>query len=158
MSQSTRRSRPAVLATRGVVGVPWWVASATALETIDYVDCFQIATRRERTAEEWARALLGDRAGALQRFLWAGLLGLEIDRGASAQLVAGWRLTQWSLTQVRLTTSSPGLHVDLIVRCGDGPVSLATALHYRHRLSGLRWRILSALHRRLVPRLLRRAG
>lgn len=154
MNERMGRNRPTVLATRGIAVVPAWIPAVTELERIDYVDCFQMATGQERAAEEWARALLGDRADAAQRFLWVGLLGLNIDRGASADLVAGWRMVQWSLTQVRLVTSSRGLHVNLIVRCGDGSVSLATALHYRRRIPGLKWQILSALHRRLAPGLL----
>ena len=137
MNETRRRMRPAVHATFGVARVPSWIASAVVLDRTDYVDCFEMATRRERTAEEWARALLGDRANAVQRFLWAGLLGLNIDHGASARLIAGWRVTQRSPTQILLATSLPGLHVNLLVRCGDGSVSLATALHHRRRLPGV---------------------
>ncbi len=155
---TTRRASTPVTATQGTVNVPEWVAPAMDLPRLDYVDCFQMAAQIDRTAEQWARALFGDEADAVQRFLWVGLLGLKVQRGASARLVAGWPIDTASREEIRLVTGSPGLDVNLVVRCCDGTVALATALVYRQRLPGLRWTLLSAVHRMLAPRLLRDAA
>lgn len=147
-----------VTATRGTAEVPAWVAPSTDLARIDYVDCFEIPTEVDFGAEEWARALFGDRADATKRFLWTGLLGLKIQRRASRDLVSGWRIDAVSHDEIRLVAESTGMFVNLVVRCRDGSVGLATALRYRRRLGAITWRALSAVHRRLAPGLLREAA
>lgn len=153
-----KHEKAPVVASRGVEDAPGWVAPAVDLVTLDYVDCFQLATPTDRTAEQWARAIFGNRADAVQRFLWVGLLGLEVSRRASTRLVAGWPIDTATRDEIRLVTGSRGLVVNLIVRTDGSTVALATALHFRRRADGLRWILLSPLHRMLVPDLLRNAA
>ena len=59
---------------------------------------------------------------------------------------------------IRLEAASGTLSCNLVVLTGDGRVSLATFLHYDRRRGRALWPPLSAVHRRLVPGVLRNAA
>ncbi|MFE5333970.1 DUF2867 domain-containing protein [Embleya sp. NPDC056575] len=126
----------------------------------DYVDVFTLATdaASDATPEQWARAMFGDVPNTGERLIWRGLLGLRLTRGRSPETVAGWRVAERGEDWIRLETASPHLTANLVVRTSEGRISLGTFLRYDRTLGRLIWPPLSAVHRRLVPGLLRDAA
>jgi hypothetical protein len=129
----------------------------TELSTVDYTDRFSIRTDAPGTAEQWARAMFGNVPGPGELFLWGVVLGLRLTRGRSPDTVAGWRIGGRGDDWIRLETASPAMTANLVVRASDGEVSLTTRLRYDRAPARLIWPPLSAVHRLLVPRVLRDA-
>jgi hypothetical protein len=144
--------------TVGPQNIPAGVRALGSLPTIDYADLFTLRTLAEATPERWARAMFGNVPSPAERLIWRGLLGLRLARGRSPDTVGGWRIGGRGADWIRLETASAALSCNLVVQTGDGRVSLATFLHYDRRLGRALWRALSAIHRRLVPGVLRDAA
>ncbi len=149
----------------GAVGTDNVPESARALSSVadaDYVDHFSLVTDAETdtdaTPEQWARAMFGDVPGIGQQLIWRGLLQLRLSRGRSPATVAGWRIGGRGPDWLRLEAASWFLTANLIVRTADGRVSLTTVLRYERRMGRLVWPRLSAVHRRLIPGVLRGAA
>ncbi|NUU25505.1 MAG: DUF2867 domain-containing protein [Streptomycetaceae bacterium] len=150
---------------RGAVGrrhVPEALHALASMPDFDYVDAFSLATSvfggSAATPERWARAMFGDVPGAAERLIWRGLLGLRLSRGRSPDTVAGWRVTERGDDWIRLEAASWFLTGNLIVRTTDDEVTLVTYLRYERTVGRLLWPPLAAVHRRLVPRVLRNAA
>ncbi|MGK5558377.1 DUF2867 domain-containing protein [Actinomadura kijaniata] len=141
----------------GTRDVPGAVRALGALPRIDYVDHFTLATDVDATPERWARAMFGDVPTPAERFIWRGLLGMRLLPGPSPDTVAGWRIAERGEGWIRLETASRFLTGRLLVQAAGGRVSLGTFLRYDRRLGHGVWPPLSAVHRRLVPGLLREA-
>jgi hypothetical protein len=145
----------------GVVGtrnVPESVRACSSLPDIDYVDHFTLATTADATPEQWARAMFGNVPSLAERLIWRGLLQLRLSRGRSADTVGGWRIGGRGEDWIRLEAASWLLTGNLVVRATDGRVSLSTFLRYDRPLGHGVWPPLSAVHRRLVPGVLRGAA
>jgi len=134
------------------------VRALGSLPAIDYADLFTLRTDAEATPERWARAMFGNVPSPAERLIWRGVLGLRLDRRRSPATVGGWRIGGGGPDWIRLETASATLSCNLVVLAGDGRVSLATFLHYDRRLGRAVWPPLSAIHRRLVPGVLRGAS
>ncbi|WP_211233327.1 hypothetical protein [Brevibacterium album] len=132
---------------------PEWVRAAAPQIEPDYVDLFTMTTPLEETAEGWARAFFGDVPSPSEWLIWRAVLGLGLASGPSPETIAGWRVGAREPAWIRLDTGSRALTCHLIVRVDDGSVMLATLLRYDRPLRGLQWRILSTVHRALVPRI-----
>ncbi|WP_245239365.1 hypothetical protein [Streptomyces sp. MZ04] len=144
----------------GAVGVrrlPEPFCALSSLPVIDYVDRFAIATDAVASPERWARAMFGDVPSPAERFIWRGLLGIRLSRGRSPQTVAGWRIAERGEDWIRLEAASWFLTGNLLVQAADGRVALGTFLRYDRWLGRWLWPPLSAVHRRLVPGVLRDA-
>jgi hypothetical protein len=128
-----------------------------SLSRVDYVDHFTLApvSGREATPEQWARGMFGDVPVLAERFLWHGILRLRLSEGRSPSTVAGWQIAEHGPDWIRLETASRWATANLVVRATTTEISLTTFMGYDRPLAGLLWRPLSALHRRLVPGLLR---
>jgi hypothetical protein len=90
-------------------------------------------------------------------FIRRGVLGLRLSRQPSPATVAGWRIGGHGEDWIRLGAASWFLAANLLVQAAAGQVSLVTFVHYRRRPAGAVWPPCSAVHRRLVPRVLRDA-
>ena len=148
------------MSVHGVVGVheiPRSARTLSSLPRIDYADRFALATDVDATPEQWARAMFGDAPGVAEWSIWRGVLGLRLRRGRSPATVAGWRIGGRGEDWIRLETASGSLGANLIVQTAEGRVSLTTCLDQGRRRDELVWHRLSAVHRRLVPRVLRDA-
>ncbi len=150
-----RERENTVLGTRNV---PESVRSLGSLPAIDYADLFTLHTNAEVAPERWARAMFGNVPSPVERLIWRWLLGLGLARGRSPATVGGWRIGGRGTDWIRLEAASATLRCNLVVLTGDGRVSLATFLHYDRRLGHAIWPPLSAIHRRLVPGVLRGAA
>jgi hypothetical protein len=102
--------------------------------------------------------MLGDVPDLGERLIWRGLLGLRLSRGRSPATVAGWRIGGRGEDWIRLEAASWFLLGNLVVETTGTQVSLVTFLHYRRHLGRAVWPPLSAVHRGLVPGLLRAAA
>jgi hypothetical protein len=135
-------------------------ASARALvplPRIDYADRCTLVTDVVATPEQWARAMFGDVPSTAERFIWRGLLGFRLARGPSPDTVGGWRVGGRGGDWIRLETSSRSLRGAMLVQAVPGRVTWTTCLHHDRAWSRVAWPPLSAVHRRLVPRVLREA-
>ena len=130
----------------------------TELSTVDYTDHFSVRSDAPGTAEQWARAMFGNEPSLGEIFIWRVVLGLRLSRGRSPGTVAGWRIGDRADDWIRLETESPTMTANLVVRAGGGEVSLTTMLRYDRAPARLIWPPLSAVHRFLVPRVLRDAA
>ena len=147
-----------VESTRGTGNIPESVRALGSLPAIDYADLFTLSTPAEATPEGWARAMFGNVPSLGERLIWRGLLGLRLARGRSPATVGGWRIGGRGADWIRLEVASGFLTCNLLVQTADGRVSLATFLHYDRWLGRRLWPPLSAIHRRLVPGVLRGAA
>jgi hypothetical protein len=134
------------------------VRALSSLADVDYVDRFTLPTELEATPEQWARAMFGDVPNTGEVLIWRGLLGLRLDQGRSPTTVAGWRIGGRGDDWIRLDAASWFLGANLLVQTADGRVSLTTFLQYDGPVGHLVWPPLSAVHRRLVPGVLREAA
>jgi hypothetical protein len=130
-----------------------------SLIDLDYADQFTLTTRvastGTATSEQWARAMFGDTPGPVGTLIFRGLLQLRIASAPAPDTIGGWRIADRGPDWIRLEAESWALSSNLVVQVGEGRLSLATFQHYRRRAGALVWTALSAVHRRLVPGLLR---
>ena len=148
------------MSVRGVVGVrevAESVRTLVALPRVDYADRFVLATDVDATPEQWARAMFGDVPSVAEWWIWRGVLGLRLSRGRSPVTVGGWRVGARSEDWIRLEAASRSLRAEMLVQTAAGQVSWTTSLHHDRRVARVVWPPLSAVHRRLVPRVLRDA-
>jgi hypothetical protein len=142
----------------GTHNIPESVRALSSLSDIDYADQFTLSTDVVATPERWARAMFGDVPSVAELLIWRGLLGLRLSAGRSPATVAGWQIGDRGDDWIRLEASSWFLTGNLLVQTAGGRVSLGTFLHYDRRVGHGVWPPLSAVHRRLVPGLLRDAA
>ena len=144
----------------GTHNIPESVRALSSLPDIDYTDQFTLSTEADATPEQWARAMFGDVPSVAELLIWRCLLGFRLNRGRSPATVAGWQIGDRGDDWIRLEAASWFLtgNLLLLVQTADGRVSLGTFLHYDRRLGHGMWPPLSAIHRRLVPGLLRDAA
>jgi hypothetical protein len=142
----------------GTHHIPESVLGLSSLPAIDYADQFTLSTEADATPEQWARAMFGNVPSVAELLIWRVLLGFALIPGRSPTTVAGWWIGGRGDDWIRLDATSWFLTGNLLVRATDGHVSLATFLHYERRLAHGVWPPLSAIHRRLVPGLLRGAA
>lgn len=142
----------------GTHHVPASVRALCSLPTVDYADRFTLRTAATATPEQWARAMFGDVPSVAELLIWRGVLGLRLSRGRSPDTVAGWQIDGRGDDWIRLRAASWLLTANLLVQTADGRVSLGTFLRYERRLGHGVWLPSSAVHRRLVPGVLRAAA
>jgi hypothetical protein len=132
----------------------------SSLPEIDYVDLFTLELDSDPgvSPERWARAMFGHVPSVGERLIWRGLLGLRLSSRRSPDAVAGWRIGGRGVGWIRLETESWFLSCNLLVQATGEQVSLATFLRYDRPVGHLVWPPLSALHRGLVPGVLRGAA
>jgi hypothetical protein len=144
--------------TTGVLrGVTASARALTSLPDIGYADRCTLVTDVDATPEQWARAMFGDVPSAAERFIWRGLLGLRLAPVPSPDTVAGWRVGGRGGDWIRLEAASWSLRGNLVVQTAGRRVSLTTCLQYDRWWGRLVWPPLSAVHRHLVPTVLRDA-
>ncbi|MDQ2660508.1 MAG: DUF2867 domain-containing protein [Actinomycetota bacterium] len=155
--QQRQRTHGSVHGVVGLSAIPDPDRAASSLPDADYADAFTVPTDAVGSPEQWARAMFGDTPSPIQRFIWRGLLGLRLSRSRSPRTVAGWRIAERGDRVIRLETGSWFMSAELVVRTSDGRVSLATFVRYERRFGSVVWPPLSAVHRLLIPRVLRTA-
>jgi len=147
---------PTVLQQRNV---PEAIRSLTTMASHDYVDVFTVTTSaaEDWSPAQWARAGVDFAAGLAGQFVWRILLGLRLERRSSPDYVAGWKIVGRGDSVVVLEATSRFLTAQIVVRVGDGQVSVATFIRYDRLIAAFIWPPLSVGHRRAMPGLLRQA-
>lgn len=133
-------------------------SSARALSTlcpIDYEDAFlvDVGPVGERTAEEWARAILEGAPIAVRVALVSGwsALGLRLGWRRSDRFVLGWPVRRSDPDSVLLAASSPlGLAAELLLTRHDNRLLFATLVQKRQRVTRAVWTGVEPIHRPVV--------
>jgi hypothetical protein len=151
----TRTPTPLGRVTRDV---PEAVRALSSLTRIDYADRCTLGTAVVATPEQWARAMFGDTPSTAEQLIWRGVLGLRLSRGRSPATVGGWRIGGGGTDWTRLETASRSLTAEMLVQTGGGAVAWTTSLQFDRLPGRAVWAPASAVHRRLVPGVLRAAA
>ena len=147
---------------RSVVGreqVPEPIRALHGLDRVDYVDLFALDTTEatEWSAEQWARAVL-EQGRTVRRFAfipWRVLLGLRLGPSSVPGYVHGWSIAAANEDSIRLEATSWLMTCNAVAHVADGQVLVALFVRYDHSIAGLWWPVLSPVHRRAMPVILR---
>ena len=145
-----------------VVGLPNIPEAIRCLDTLaspDYVDLFTATASgaRDKSAEEWARAVLEDTpSGRSAPSLWR-FLGLRLGPTPSPDFVQGWKIAHRGEDWIRIEATSWFMTAHAVVQVDHGHVSLALFVRYDRLIAALIWPPVSVMHRRGVPVILRQA-
>ncbi len=143
-------------------------ADSRALSTlarVDYTDAFAadpgLGPARDRTPEQWARAMIEGAPASMRRQLrrsWQ-LLGLRLGPARSAQRVLGWEIRRSTPDFVLLGAGSRiGMPAELLFRRDRDGLLFATFVQQRNPLARLLWARVTPVHQRIVHSLLTRAA
>lgn len=152
-----RREASALTYAVGMTAISEDDRALSSLPDADYADTFSMPTRTDASPERWARAMFGDVPSPAQRFIWRHLLGLRLMSARSPHAVAGWRIAERDERWIRLETESRLISANLVVRTSERRVALTTFVRYDRGVGRIVWTVLSLVHRRLVPGVLRDA-
>ena len=145
------------------VAVPRDARELSTLDHVDYEDCFVFETNaaRDRTAEQWARAILEDAPAALRRTLRSGWLSLGLKLGSttpSDRRVLGWHVRRSSPDVAILGAPSRlGFDADLLVKRQDGSMLFSTFVQVDSPAAKALWAVLPAGHQAVVRQVLEQA-
>ena len=145
------------------ITVPADARALSTLPRVDYEDAFLVETAlaRERTGEQWARAMLEDAPARTRRALrWTWLaLGLRLGSTRDEQRVFGWELRRSSPDFALLAARSLiGLQAEVLLERGQDSVLCASFLRLGNPLARATWAGIAPGHRRAVPDLLTQAA
>lgn len=146
-----------------VIEAPERLRSASTLDDPSYTYACEIARDRadERSAEEWARAVIEDAPSALRWFIvagWIGGLWLRLAPRRAPDQILGWKIITNTPAVVASGVESYLLTARLVVEVGEASVTHATFVRFEHRLGRIAWAIAQPIHRRVIPYLLARGA
>lgn len=135
----------------------------TTLPHVDYTDAFLLDTDRvrDRTGEEWARALLEDAPAQTRTMLRRGWFALGVRLGSTEdeRLVLGWALRRCAPDHALLAARSLiGIEAEVLVKRENEGLLAATLIKFDNPVARLFWTGFSFQHRRVLRHLLRQAG
>lgn len=141
-----------------------WQDPALGGARFDYADCFEVraVAPEERTPEVLARAALEDMPVALRGLVLVAhrvILRFRLGPLSSAEHVLGWKIVASTPGHVVLEADGPLIRGVMVGRRTEpGVTVLTTFVFYRGRAAPVVWSVVSMLHRRVAPYLLRRAA
>ena len=158
-SGSIGREDDPVLTVVGLTNVTEAIRCLDTLASPDYVDLVTATTSQamDKSAEDWARALLEDTPGGRSAPVLWRLLGLRLGPTPSPDFVQGWNIADRGEDWIRIETASWFMTVHAVVEFDDGHVSLALFVRYDRPIAALIWPPVSVLHRRGMPVMLQQA-
>jgi hypothetical protein len=145
------------------VALPSAARALSSLGRVDYVDAFLVETGqdRDRTSEQWARAILQDAPVSTRNSLLRGwsALGLRLDSAQSDRTVLGWEVRQ-STPDVALLGASGrfGLSGELLFERHQRTLLFATFVQLQNPLARTVWARIAPRHRQVVQDLLEQAS
>jgi hypothetical protein len=142
--------------------LPVAARALSTLARIDYQDAFFVDTGpgRDRTGEQWARAVLEDAPPIVRSRLLRGWrrLGLKLGSPRSARRVLGWEIRRSSPDFVLLGAGSRvGLPGELLFKREPGGLLFATFVQQQNVVVRAVWARIAPGHRRVVRSLLAQA-
>jgi hypothetical protein len=144
-----------------LIDVPLPARSSQQLAQHDYEDAYEIAAPAAEavSAEQWARSVF-EGAVALAPLLhlgWSLYCRLDLAARGSRGAVLGWRIVDRTPEVVVLDADGSSVHAQLVIWTTSSTLNFSTFVHYKNRGGRLLFTSIKALHRRLVPYLLKRA-
>jgi hypothetical protein len=143
------------------VAVPPAARALSTLSHIDYEDAFLVDRAQNRTAEQWARAILEDAPIAMRSALWWGwsALGLKLGSPWSDRSVLGWELRKSTPEHVLLGARSRlGMPAELLVKRGRHKFLFATFVQKETQIARAVWAGIDPVHRPILRYALEQAG
>lgn len=131
------------------------------LDHTDYEDCFLVSIETDRTAEEWARAMIEGAPQALRDRLRRGwmMLGLRHGPAAAPDRVLGWEIRRNVPDVLMLGADSwIGMPGELLFKREPDGLLFATFIQQSNPLAKLVWGRIASEHRRIVSEMLERAA
>ena len=145
----------------GLHSIPPAIRSLDTLPRPDYADMFTLtaAGATDKSAEEWARALLEETPFARRYafFPWRILLHLRLGPRSSPQHVYGWRIADRGDHWIRIEAASWFMTAHGVIHVQEGRLSVAWFGRYDRPVAALVWPPLSPFHRRANRLILRQA-
>jgi hypothetical protein len=145
------------------VAVPATARELCTLSHIDYEDAFLVENRAapERTAEQWARAILEDAPVAVKAKLLLGwsAIGLKPAMRASRRPVLGWEIRSSTPDFVLLGRASLiGMPAELLFKRGRHALLFATLVQHENLIARAVWAATEPGHVPIVRDLLDQAS
>jgi hypothetical protein len=146
---------------QGAIGadkIPQHIRQIGSVSKLDYADIFNTPipqVLQDASAEEWARAMLGDVYNFEEYLAWHVLLRLPLKKEASSELIAGCRVGARGEEWIRIDNECWLMAVNIIVIKEEGRIYFATLFEYRSWVARPWWWLLSHVHRDGVPKLLK---
>lgn len=145
------------------VAVPPAARALSTLARIDYADAFLVDTGpvRDRTAEEWARAILEDAPITVRSRLVSGssTIGLKVATGRSGRSVLGWEVRAGADEFVLLGAGSRiGMPGELLFKREDHGLLFATFVQHDNLIARAVWAAVEPAHVRIVRDILKHAS
>ena len=153
----------AALGTVRQVTLPPAARALSTLPRVDYEDAFLVETgpAQDRTAEQWARAILEDAPASTRNALSKGWsrLGLRLGSTQSDRLVLGWEVRSSTPDAALLGASGRlGLSGELLFQRQPHTLFFATFVHLENRIARTLWAAIASRHRQVVRDLLEQAS
>ena len=145
------------------IPVPPEVRALSTLAPVDYEDAFvlELDDARERTAEEWARAILGATPLRLRTTLVTAWLALGLKLGSpwSDGRILGWPVRRSTPDFVLLGAGSRiGMPGEIYLKREDRALVLGTFVRQENALARALWARVTPGHQRTVRHVLGRAA
>jgi hypothetical protein len=153
--------RGASAVTVSETSLPAGARALSTLSRIDYHDAFIVLAGVERTAEQWASAVLRDAPLPVRAQLVSGwlALGLELGPPGSARRVLGWKAARIDAGVVLLKADSwLGLHGELLFQSEAGGLRFATLVQHDNPAARGVWNAITPTHQAVGRSLLRHAA
>jgi hypothetical protein len=142
------------------IEVPAAARALSTLSRIDYADAFLIESERaqERTAEEWARAILENAPAKVRTMLLSGWSAIGLKLGRGDQSVLGWELRKRTTDFVLLGAESRlGMPGELLFKRQPGALLFATFVQHDNQIARTLWAGVEPVHIPTVRKLLEHA-
>jgi hypothetical protein len=144
------------------IAVPPAARALSTLAHIDYEDAFvvDVGAAPERTAEQWARAVLEDASIVVRTALVLGWssLGLRLGAPWSDRFVLGWEVRCSTPKFVLLAAGSRvGMPAELLFKRQQDTLLFATFVQWENLLARAAWSGTEPVHRLVVRQILEQA-
>lgn len=141
------------------IAVPADARALSTLSRVDYEDAFLVETglARERTGEQWARAMLEGAPAATRRALrwvWTAV-GVRLGPAGSERHVLGLEIERSSPDFILLRADSRlGVRAEVLLMRRQGAVLCCSFVRPENPVARVVWAGVKPVHRRAVPDLL----
>lgn len=145
------------------IEVPPSVRALSTLAHVDYADTFllDLGHGDDRTAEQWARAVLDDAPANVRHTLKSGwsAIGLKLGGAPPNRAILGWEIRRSTPELVLLGAESRiGMAGELVFQRRPRTLLFATLVQQDNEVARAVWSGVETLHVPIVRRILSRAG
>jgi hypothetical protein len=163
VAEQALTSRPESASGVRQIAVAPEVLALSTLSRVDYADAFMVDVDavRERTAEQWARAVLEGAPAPVRRTLTSGwdALGLKLGGEGVEGFVLGWQIRRSTPDEVILGADSRiGMPAELLVKREPQALLFSTFVQHDNRMARTVWAGVEPVHVPIVRRVLARVA